>query len=181
MTYYVFGQDPREAGALTNLNSMPESWLMGEGSADKVMPIILDDPEKRGDIGPAGGENNCGDIIGGACLLFSSRLMSAMRAFGLVLDSRPTLVRTPDGQSIEGYEMVTGLPRRECLIGEELLSFRVDAGKIEGDSLFYMTKGFSSLLVIDEMLRVHLGLESLTGVFMVGTEDYDRDFAFQLI
>lgn len=182
MTYYVFGQDMRKVGARTAIDSWPEDHLMGEAELEIPVPIILDDPEERGDCAPKSGANTFGDIISGAFSLYSTRLCDELKVFGIELIYTPTKIFLPGiKEPLEGYNSVGGVPDTNCLAKGKgyngLEYFEIDSSKTKGLSLFDLKR---SLRIIDERLKSHLETLGLEGVFMVPTSEYGGTLAMDL-
>lgn len=168
MVYYVFGQDVSLVGARTSLNSLTKGWQEREG----LVPIMLDDPEARGDCQPSGGAANVGDVISGAFSLYSERLCNALREFGIEFTAIETTIRAPGSQEpILGYFMVLGIADADCLTEEldDLEYFEIDAKKTNEQHMFDVEH---KLRVIDEKFKMHLESLNLEGVFMVPTSEY---------
>jgi len=177
MTYYVFGQDMREAGARIAFSSVPDDWYELEGA----IPITLDDPDRRGDIAPGSGSDTFGDIVGGAYTLYSTRLCDALNEFGIKLNTLPTQIFKPGNKvPVEGHNMVLGVPDADCLADgfDELEYFEIDPEKTEGLSLFDLEH---DLRIIDEKLKQHLDTIGLEGVFVIPTEKYGGMLAMSLV
>jgi len=177
MSYYVFGQDMREAGACISLSSVPNDWYELEGT----IPVYLDDPDERGDIAPGSGADTFGDIIGGAYSLYSIRLCEALKDFGIELNTKPTQIFKPDNKDpVEGHNMVLGVPDADCLADgyDELEYFEIDSEKTNDLSLFDLEH---RLRIIDEKLKLHLESLDLKGVFMVPTKEYGGMLAMNLV
>ena len=173
MTHYVFGQNVSLFGARTSLNSTPKGWKKRKGR----VPIVLDDPEARGDSQPSGGASNAGDLISGAFSLYSERLCSALRDFGVEFTAVETTIRAPGSQDpILGYYMVLGMADADCLT-EDLEFFEIDAKKTNDLHMFDVNH---RLRVIDEKLKTHLESLNLDGVFMVPTNEYGGRLAMDL-
>jgi len=176
MTYYVFGQDMRQAGACIGMSSLPDDWY----ELDGAVPVKLDDPDRRGDIAPGSGADTFGDIVGGAYSLYSTRLCDALTEFGIELNTKPTQIFKPGNKEpVEGHNMVLGVPDVDCLADdfEELEYFDIDPEKTKGLSLFDLEH---DLRIIDEKLKQHLDTLELAGVFMIPTKKYGGMLAMEV-
>ena len=176
MTYYVFGQDIRLAGARTALNSLPNAWY----NLDGPIPVTLDDPLGRGDSEPSGGADKIGDIISGAFSLYSERLCQALRDFGVEFTAVQTLITVPGREaSLLGYSMVLGIADAQCLAQgyDEAEFFEIDADKTNGLHMFDLEH---TNRIIDQAFKTHLDTLNLEGVFMVPTKEFGGTLEMRL-
>lgn len=177
MTYYVFGQDMRKADARIAFSSVQEDWY----EIEDPVPVVLDDPDRRGDTAPESGSNTFGDIVGGAFSLYSTRLCDALSEFGIALNTRSTQIFTPGNKEpVAGHNMVLGVPDADCLADgfDELEYFEIAPEKTEGLSLFDLEH---KLRIIDEKLKQHLDTIGLESVFMIPTTKYGGMLAMRLV
>lgn len=184
MTYYVFGQDLREAGAQARINSFPQDWIMGEAELVEPVPIKLDDPEGRGDTGPKGGADNCGDIISGAQFIYSKRLCDALKEYGVELETKQARIFRPGhDEPLDDYYMIMAfyeVKLEEQSKDERLHFFELDDDISDGVAMFEVSRGISSLILIDEGLKLHLDKQNLKGVFTVPTTEFGGALAMDL-